>query len=329
MLRFDQEAYWGIVIGASITSRVPGLGSPLLQLLLGGPIIGGATLSRFFALHVFVVPGILIGCVTLHVLMVLKLGVNEWPMPGRIVRRSSYLQDYHRLTQADGVPFAPYAIWKDITFSGAMVLAIIVCAAVFGPFGPTGPPDPTIIQTTPHPDFFFLWIYALLSYLPAAAETRVLLIAPVVVIALLLALPFIAGEGEKSWRRRPLAVLSVVLVAVTLGTLTHLGLHTPWSPEMDAWSSEPIPDSALAGFTALQRRGAVVFQAKQCHNCHALGGRGGHRGPALDDVAVTLTYDQLVRQVIQGGRLRATQVLLERTHRRENSSEERAHFFQA
>ena len=301
VLRFDQDAYWGIGIGASITSRVPGLGRTLLQLLLGGPIIGGATLSRFFALHVFVVPGILIGCVTLHVLMVLKLGVNEWPMPGRIVRRSTYLQDYHRLTETDGVPFAPDAIWKDITFSGVMVLAIIVFAAVFGPFGPSGPPDPTIIQTTPHPDFFFLWIYALLSYLPPAAETPVLLIAPVVVIAILLMLPFIAGEGEKSWRRRPLTVLSVVLVAVALGTLTHLGLHTPWSPQMDAWSSESIPDSALAGRTALQRRGAVVFQAKQCRNCHALGGRGGQRGPALDDVAVTLTSDQLVRQVIQGG----------------------------
>ena len=301
VLRFDQDAYWGIGIGASITSRVPGLGRTLLQLLLGGPIIGGATLSRFFALHVFVVPGILIGCVTLHVLMVLKLGVNEWPMPGRIVRRSTYLQDYHRLTETDGVPFAPDAIWKDITFSGVMVLAIIVFAAVFGPFGPSGPPDPTIIQTTPHPDFFFLWIYALLSYLPPAAETPVLLIAPVVVLAVLLLLPFIAGEGEKSWRRRPVAVLSVVLVAVVLGALTHLGLHTPWSPQMDAWSSESIPDSALGGRTALQRRGAVVFQAKQCRNCHALGGRGGQRGPALDDVAVTLTSDQLVRQVIQGG----------------------------
>src|SRR5262249_57615930 len=118
-----------------------------------------------------------------------------------------------------------------------MVLAIMGCAAVFGPFGPSGPPDPTIIQTAPRPDFFFLWIYALLSYLPPAAETPVLLIAPVVVIVGLLLLPFIAGEGEKSWRRRPIAVLSVVLVAVVLGALTHLGLHTPWSPQMDAWSS--------------------------------------------------------------------------------------------
>jgi ubiquinol-cytochrome c reductase cytochrome b subunit len=44
-----------------------------------------------------------------------------------------------------------------------------------------------------------------------------------------------------------------------------------------------------------------VFQNKQCRNCHALGGDGGARGPALDEIAVILTADQLVRQVIQGG----------------------------
>ena len=65
-------------------------------MLLGGPIIAGATLSRFFALHVFVIPGLLIGFVSLHLLLVLKLGINEWPMPGRVVRRSTYLQGVPR-----------------------------------------------------------------------------------------------------------------------------------------------------------------------------------------------------------------------------------------
>ncbi len=57
VLRFDQDAYWGIGIGAAIMGRVPLIGGQLVHLLLGGPIIGGATLSRFFALHVFVIPG--------------------------------------------------------------------------------------------------------------------------------------------------------------------------------------------------------------------------------------------------------------------------------
>ena len=301
VLRFDQDAYWGLGIGASISSRIPIVGPWAVKLLLGGPIIAGATLSRFFALHVFVIPGLLIAFVGLHLLLVLKIGINEWPMPGRIVRRSTYLQEYHDLTSKDGVPFFPNAILKDILFSAFILLSITVCAVHFGPFGPSGQPDPTIIQTAPRPDYFFLWLYALLSFLPPAAETPILLIGPAVAILVLVALPFVAGEGEKSWKRRPIAVLSILLIAVTLGTLTHLGQYTPWSPIMNAWSSEPIPEQYLHGLTPLQRVGALVFQDKQCHNCHSLANKGGQRGPALDRVALTLTEDQLIRQVIQGG----------------------------
>ena len=301
VMRFDQDAYWGLGIGASIVSRVPVLGPWLVTLVLGGPIIAGPTLSRFFAMHVFVIPGLLIAFVTLHVLLVLKLGINEWPMPGRIVRRETYLRDYAALVHRDGEPFVPGAVWKDIVFSGVILLSIGACAAFFGPFGPGGQPDPTIIQTAPRPDFFFLWLYAVLSFLPPAAETPLLMIGPVIAIALLLGLPFFAGEGEKSWRRRPVAVLTVLLTAVVLGAMTQLGEHTPWSPVMDAWSGDVIPSRYLVKRTALERRGALVLQAKQCRNCHSLDGLGGQRGPALDTVAVRLTPDQLIRQVIQGG----------------------------
>ena len=230
VLRFDQDAYWGLGIGASIASRVPLMGPSIVNLMLGGPIIAGATLSRFFALHVFVVPGLLIAFVAVHLLMVLKLGINEWPMPGRVVRKATYIKDYHELTKKDGVPFVPGAIWKDLFFAAFILLSIAACAAYFGPFGPSGPPDPTIIQTAPRPDFFFLWLYAVLSLLPPSMETPALLIGPVVVIIALLLLPFIFGEGEKSWRRRPIAVLTILLVAVALGTFTRLAGNAPWSP---------------------------------------------------------------------------------------------------
>jgi ubiquinol-cytochrome c reductase cytochrome b subunit len=301
VLRFDQDAYWGLGIGASIASRVPFLGSAIVKLMLGGPIIAGATLSRFFALHVFVVPGMLIAFVAVHLLLVLKLGINEWPMPGRLVKKATYENEYHELTRKDGAPFVPYAVWKDLFFAAFILLAVAACAIFFGPFGPTGQPDPTIIQTAPKPDYFFLWLYAVLSFLPPSMETPALLIGPVIVIGALLLLPFLSGEGEKSWRRRPIAVLTILLVAVTLATFTHLAGYTPWSPHMNAWSSDPIPARFLEHRTALERQGALIFQAKQCHNCHALGRDGGERGPALDSVAVQLTQDQLIRQVIQGG----------------------------
>ena len=301
VLRFDQDAYWGLGIGASIASRVPIAGPAIVKLMLGGPIIAGATLSRFFALHVFVIPGLLIGFVCLHILMVLKLGINEWPMPGRIVKRATYLNEYHELTKKDGAPFVPYAIWKDMFFAAFILLAVAACALWFGPFGPTGRPDPTIIQTVPKPDYFFLWLYALLSLLPPSMETPALLIGPVLVILGLLLLPFLSGEGEKSWKRRPIAVLTVMLIAVTLGTFTHLAGYAPWSPQMNAWSGASVPSHFLSGTTALERQGVLVFQVKQCRNCHSLEQSGGQRGPALDSVALRLTQDQLIRQVIQGG----------------------------
>ncbi|MGA2900858.1 MAG: cytochrome b N-terminal domain-containing protein [Candidatus Acidiferrales bacterium] len=301
VLRFDQDAYWGLGIGASIASRVPLMGPPIVNLMLGGPIIAGATLSRFFALHVFVIPGLLIAFVAVHLLMVVKLGINEWPMPGRVVRKATYIKEYHELTKRDGIPFVPAAVWKDLVFSAFILLSVAACAVYFGPFGPSGPPNPTIIQTAPRPDFFFLWLYAILSLLPPSMETPALLIGPVVVILGLLLLPFLFGEGEKSWRRRPVAVLTILLVAVALGTFTRLAGNAPWSPVMDAWSGIPIPAEFLHNRSALERQGALVFQVKQCHNCHSLDNQGGKRGPALDAVAVRLTQDQLIRQVIQGG----------------------------
>ncbi len=301
VLRFDQDAYWGLGIGASITSRVPVVGPYLVHLLLGGPIIGGGTLSRFFTLHVFIIPGLLLAFVGLHLLMVLRLGINEWPMPGRLVRKEDYERNYRALTKATGVPFVPDAAWKDAVFAAAIILSVMACAFFFGPFGPTGTPDPTIIQTAPKPDFFFLWIYAILAFLPPEMETPAVLIAPVILIGVLVLLPLVDGLGEKHWSRRPLAVLMVTVIAVSLGIFTHLGLHTPWSPVMNAWSSDPVPVAYLEHRTPLERRGALVFQEKQCRDCHSLGSVGGKRGPALDAIAAEMTEDQIIRQVLQGG----------------------------
>ena len=301
VLRFDQDAYWGLGIGASIASRVPLIGGWLVDMMLGGPIIAGPTLTRFFAFHVFVIPGILLACVGLHLWMVLRLGINDWPMPGRIVRKSTYVREYHELTKQTGIPFVPDAAWKDAIFAAAIMLSVIACALLFGPFGPTGQPDPTIIQTAPKPDFAFLWIYAVLAYLPPSLETPVMFIAPVLVIGAMLLLPLVGGEGEKHWSRRPVAVLMLAVIAVTLGAFTRLGTYTPWSPIMDAWTSDPIPATYLHDRTPLERQGAIVLQDKQCRNCHSIGGAGGLRGPALDAIAARMTEDQMIRQVLQGG----------------------------
>jgi ubiquinol-cytochrome c reductase cytochrome b subunit len=222
-------------------------------------------------------------------------------MPGRVVRRATYMKEYHELTRKDGIPFVPQAVWKDMFFSAAIIVSVMACAAYFGPFGPRGYPDPTIIQTVPRPDFFFLWLYAMLALLPPGLETPLLLVGPVIGIGFLVLLPFLSGEGEKSWKRRPIAVVTLLLIAVALGTFTRMAQYSPWSPVMNGWSGDPVPVEYLDGRSPLERQGSLVFQGKQCRNCHSIGGLGGKRGPALDRVATRMTHNQLVRQAIQGG----------------------------
>ncbi|HEX7362572.1 MAG TPA: cytochrome b N-terminal domain-containing protein [Bryobacteraceae bacterium] len=301
VMRFDQNAYWGLGIGVEIMGRVPGIGGGLVHLLLAGPIIAGETLSRFFTLHVFILPGLFIAIIAMHLRLVLNKGISEVPKVGRPVHKATYDAHYADILRKEGVPFVPYAIGKDLIFAAIVIIGILGCALIFGPSGPVGPPNPTVIQASPTPDFYFLWIFAGLALLPDWMETFVMFGAPLIIFVVMVLLPFWSGSGEKHVRRRPIAVLVVIFCVMVFGILTYEGATTPWSPHMEAWSSNPTPAKYLVGRTPLEMRGAAVFENKQCRNCHSLGGVGGVRGPALDTVGQRLTRPQLVRQVIQGG----------------------------
>ena len=172
----------------------------------------------------------LIGLVGLHLWLVLRLGINEWPMPGRLVDRTTYRQRYEEEVQRDGVPFFPVAARKDMVGIAIVIAGVVVCAALFGPHGPRGVPDPTLINTVPRPDFYFLALFALFALLPPWTETAILLVGPIVAIGLLLALPFLSGTGEKSWRRRPVAVVSVLLILSDRGDARRASAPPPAGP---------------------------------------------------------------------------------------------------
>lgn len=300
VLRWDPDAYWGVGVGASMAGRVPEAGPTIVDMMLGGPIIGGDTLSRFFALHVFVIPGALIFFLAIHLWLVLKKGISAPPKAGVLVNPATYDAEYEKETHERGVPFSAEPILKDIIFSALVVIVVVTIAALAGPKGPSAPPDPTLPGANPRPDWPFLWLFALLALSPPAAETAIILILPVVLILCLFAVPLISNRGERSPRRRPMAVLLVVFIYTALGVLTHLGHTAPWSPEMTAWSGDPVPTRIVENASPLQLQGAVVFQNKQCRNCHSLDGIGGKRGPDLTHVGQRLTLDQLVDQVSNG-----------------------------
>jgi ubiquinol-cytochrome c reductase cytochrome b subunit len=300
VLRWDPDAYWGLAVGASMAGRVPYLGPDLVSLILGGPIIGGSSLSRFFTLHVFVIPGALLFFLVVHLWLVLKCGISDAPVPGQTVDPATYDAKYHQELKTSGVPFLGDAMRKDALFSALAVIVVVVIAVILGPKGPTAPPDPVMGGANPRPEWPFLWLFALLALSPPAAETFIMLVFPVLLIVVLFLVPFVSNRGERAPSRRPVAVLAVIVIYTALGVLTYLGATSPWSPHMDAWSSNPVPEDIVKRSSPVQLQGALVFQNKNCRNCHALEGIGGRRGPDLTDIGTRLTRDQLIDQVSNG-----------------------------
>jgi ubiquinol-cytochrome c reductase cytochrome b subunit len=299
VLRWDPDAYWGLAVGGSMAGRVPSAGPWLVRMLLGGAVIGGDSLSRFFALHVFVIPGALLFSLAVHLWLVLKCGVSAPPVPGEIVDPTTYEHDYEERLKS-GVPFLGQAMIKDVIFSCLAVIVVVVLAAGLGPKGPTGPPDPTLAGANPRPEWPFLWLFALLSLSPPGAETFIILVFPLVLIAVLFLVPFISNRGERAPSRRPVAVLVVIALYTAFGVLTYQGATSPWSPKMTAWSGDAVPESMVKNSTPLRLQGAALFQNKTCRNCHALDGVGGERGPDLTTVGTRLTHGQLIDQISNG-----------------------------
>ena len=300
VLRWDQDAYWGIGVGAAIAGRVPIAGPYLVDLMIGGTTIAGETLSRFFTLHVFVLPGLLLLFLGLHLYLVVRQGVSAPPVAGKGVEPATYDDEYERELER-GEPFFPNAVVKDMVACGLAVVVVVLLAAIFGPYGPNGPPDPTLIHTEPRPDWPFMPVFALAALSPASLEGPMLLGLPVVAFGVLLLVPLLSSKGERSPGRRPVAVLAALTIATALGVMGWLGYKAPWSPDMRAWSGTPVPVDIVKGLEPVELQGAVVLQNKNCRNCHSLEGQGGKRGPDLDGVATRLDHDELVRQVVQGG----------------------------
>jgi ubiquinol-cytochrome c reductase cytochrome b subunit len=233
--------------------------------------------------------------------VVLLQGINEYPKPGVQVRRETYRKEYEEMLHKDGIPFVPNGIGKDLVANGVLLLIMVALALFLGPKGPEIPADPAQIISEAKPDYPFLWLLAAAALMPNGSEVILFFVLPLIAVILLFGLPFFSNQGEKHYSRRPVAVIIVILTYLTIGLLTYAGITGPWSPHMEAWSSAPMKPEFIKARSPIELQGALLFQNKQCRNCHAIGGVGGHRGPDLTTVGARMDQPELVRQVIQGG----------------------------
>lgn len=310
LLRWDANGVWGVFVASHYVGRVPLVGEALKQLVLAGDTIGGATLTRFYALHVVILPMLVMGFVVVHLYLVLHHGISEPPRPGRPVDPKSYRSWYQNLLRRSRRRYFPDAVWREAAAAVVVVVAVAGLALWLGPKAPGELPDPTQVPAEPKPDWFLLWYYGLIAIKPGRLETFVMVGLPLLAFVLLLVMPLVFSRGERSLRRRPWAVLVTAALAIALAVLTHLGHRAPWVMEL---ATSPPSAAELAGLGEPARRGAVLFEARGCQHCHAVGGRGGDYGPPLAGITKRLPDEVITARIVQGyGDMPAYRSVLER-----------------
>lgn len=271
LLRWDSNGVWSSVVAAEQLGRIPIIGKLSARLLMGGSTIGGHTLSRFYSYHVFIIPAILFILVAFHLMLVIRNGISEPPELGRPVDPKGYRQWYKDMLQKVGVPFWPYAAWRDILFGAVTIIAIISLAIIYGPPELTQPPNPAYLYTNPKPDWYMLAIFSLFALMPPKIESVVIFVGPVLTILILLSLPFISHKGERSALRRPWAVFGSICVIIFVISLFLLGEQSTWSPQ---FSAKPLSQSNIGSTDTLVIRGATLLYQR---GCLLLSSSGSHR----------------------------------------------------
>jgi ubiquinol-cytochrome c reductase cytochrome b subunit len=296
LLRWDSNGVWSAVVAAEQLGRIPLIGKFIARLLLGGDTLGGQTLSRFYAYHVFLFPALIFIFTGFHLWLVVRNGISEPAKAGHLIDPKTYRQWYKNMLHNSGVPFWPYAAWRDALFGSLTIIAIVVAAVLFGPPALTKAPDPSNIITSPRPDWYLLWIYALFALMPPQIESYAMFFGPLLIFFLLFALPFFSNKGERSPIKRPWAIVGSVAVVVLVISLLVVGFQSNWSPNFKAHALEasvPVADTIASG-------GLVLFQQKACLYCHKIQMQGGDVGPDLTHIANRMNEQQLLIRISNG-----------------------------
>jgi quinol-cytochrome oxidoreductase complex cytochrome b subunit len=140
LLPWDNRAYWATQVGVKIGGSAPVLGPAVETILKGGPSLGAATLTRFYALHVLLLPTLIALLIGVHMFLVIKIGISGQPEL-REKEGEGYFDTSKLKKKKAGRAFFPYIIFKDAVVS-LVIVGLIVLATIFWPLDNANPVDP-------------------------------------------------------------------------------------------------------------------------------------------------------------------------------------------
>ena len=284
LLPWDQKGFWATKVATSIAAITPFIGPELQKLVVGGSDYGHHTLTRFFALHAGIIPGVIIAFIVAHI----------------------YLFRRHGLTPKEPRRRPDAAFWPDQVLRDAVACLAVLLVVVFFIIRYRGaelgaPADASEQFSAARPEWYFLFLFQLLKYFPGGTEIWGAIVIPALLMGVLIAMPFV-GKW-KLGHRFNLGFLWAMLAGV--GLLTYLArtedaaspefILAVQSAERDAarvivlaQSPDGIP---TAGAVTLLRNDALTqgpkLFAKNCASCHRYDGHDGLGSQPKDKISAS------------------------------------------
>jgi ubiquinol-cytochrome c reductase cytochrome b subunit len=258
LLPWDQKAYWATKVGLGIAGTTPIVGDSLRAVLQGGSQMGNLTLTRFFTIHTFVLPGLLILLVVAHLYLFRVHGVTP-----------PWWQSEEQL-KAKSEPFWPKQALKDAVFAGIFLVGLGLWAHLR--------PAPLEAQADPsqpynaRPEWYFMFLFQLLRYFHGPYEIVGTFVLPLLFFLVLLFWPFLDRSPRRDPRRRPVSIGLLGLSTAGLIGLTIFAVST------DVRMNEPERAVAQAATAEpagpIQRADVAKIYNDNCAACHGVDGSG-------------------------------------------------------
>ena len=261
LLPWDNRAYWGTVVTTQIAANAPVIGAYALRLMGADGGVGNVTFSRFFALHVLILPPATLLLIAVHVFLVRRHGVAPAPDDDRPPKR-----------------FYPGQVYKDtVAIFIAFAVLFTLAVAVTAPLGRLA--DPTDTSFIPRPDWYFLFLFETLKFFEGPLEVFASVVLPGVAVLALLLVPFLDRGRIERVGRRTVAFAVLFMAVCGWGALTLSAVwSTPAGVEVSVLAEGPgrweeLTPEALAGIG--------YYRQENCASCHTTNGTGSGIGPDL------------------------------------------------
>ncbi len=224
LLPWDQKGYWATKVGTELASQTPLAGPALKSLAIGGTEYGHHTLTRFFALHAGVLPGLLVLVLVLHVALFRRHGLHP--------RDPDHAPD---------AMFWPDQLLKDSVASLAVLAVVLALAIYYGGAELAAPADAANSYAAARPETYFLFLFQFLKWFPGELEVWGAIVIPSLVLAVLFLVPWIG-------RSRGGHLCNVALLICLLGGVSLL-------------TAQALNDDYLANWTERSDENAAAYDA--------------------------------------------------------------------